>query len=225
MKSANSRARPPPPGSCTLPSPVTLGEVVNGAATLIDIRNPGEREGGAVPAALRIPLAQVRLRVDEVPTDKADRRALRRRRASAWPHRYCAPTALGEYPTSSADTTHGPTRRRRDVPARTKRGNDRCVRVPLLSNGHGQQRVLQNATMYPSEDTVSSSYAQRVKLAWVHAAEGRAGGRSGASPVADPGVWCGAAGGVCQQHRRPGTCDVHAVRSRQGRRAAGHRGP
>lgn len=40
------------------------------AVTLIDIRNPGEREGGAIPRSVHIPLAQLRLRVDEVPTNK-----------------------------------------------------------------------------------------------------------------------------------------------------------
>ncbi|OBB57811.1 sulfurtransferase [Mycobacterium sp. 852013-51886_SCH5428379] len=40
------------------------------AVTLIDIRNPGEREAGVIPAALHIPLAQLRLRIGEVPTDK-----------------------------------------------------------------------------------------------------------------------------------------------------------
>ena len=40
------------------------------AVTLIDIRNPGEREGGAIPDSLHIPLAQLRLRLGEVPTGK-----------------------------------------------------------------------------------------------------------------------------------------------------------
>lgn len=40
------------------------------AVTLIDIRNPGEREGGAIPDSQHIPLAQLRLRLGEVPTDK-----------------------------------------------------------------------------------------------------------------------------------------------------------
>ncbi len=40
------------------------------AVTLIDIRNPGERESGAIPHSLHIPLAQLRLRLAEVPTDK-----------------------------------------------------------------------------------------------------------------------------------------------------------
>ncbi|MFB1298465.1 rhodanese-like domain-containing protein [Mycobacterium sp. pW049] len=40
------------------------------AVTLIDIRNPGERESGAIPGSLHIPLAQLRLRLGEVPTDK-----------------------------------------------------------------------------------------------------------------------------------------------------------
>ncbi|QEN16624.1 MBL fold metallo-hydrolase [Mycolicibacterium sp. ELW1] len=46
------------------------GLLADDAVTLIDIRNPGERDGGAIPASLHIPLAQLRLRLDEVPTDK-----------------------------------------------------------------------------------------------------------------------------------------------------------
>jgi hydroxyacylglutathione hydrolase len=38
--------------------------------TLIDVRNPGERELGTIPGAHHIPLAQLRIRLDEVPTDK-----------------------------------------------------------------------------------------------------------------------------------------------------------
>lgn len=40
------------------------------AVTLIDIRNPGEREAGAIPGSIHIPLAQMRARMSEVPTDK-----------------------------------------------------------------------------------------------------------------------------------------------------------
>jgi hydroxyacylglutathione hydrolase len=40
------------------------------AAILIDIRNPGERESGNIPGAVHIPLAQLRIRLDLVPTDK-----------------------------------------------------------------------------------------------------------------------------------------------------------
>jgi rhodanese-related sulfurtransferase len=40
------------------------------AVTLIDIRNPGEREFGAVPGAIHIPLAQLRTRLAQIPTDK-----------------------------------------------------------------------------------------------------------------------------------------------------------
>jgi hydroxyacylglutathione hydrolase len=40
------------------------------AAILIDIRNPGERESGSIPGAIHIPLAQLRARLDLVPTDK-----------------------------------------------------------------------------------------------------------------------------------------------------------
>ncbi|KUI16081.1 sulfurtransferase [Mycobacterium lehmannii] len=38
--------------------------------TLIDIRNPGEREAGGIPGSIHIPLAQLRNRMSEVPTDK-----------------------------------------------------------------------------------------------------------------------------------------------------------
>ncbi|MDA2894334.1 rhodanese-like domain-containing protein [Mycolicibacterium sp. BiH015] len=44
--------------------------MADGAVTLIDIRNPGERDNGLIPDSLHIPLAQLRLRLDEVPTDK-----------------------------------------------------------------------------------------------------------------------------------------------------------
>jgi rhodanese-related sulfurtransferase len=40
------------------------------AVTLIDVRNPGELESGVIPGAVHIPLAQLRLRVTEVPTGK-----------------------------------------------------------------------------------------------------------------------------------------------------------
>jgi hydroxyacylglutathione hydrolase len=40
------------------------------AATLIDVRNPGELESGTIPGAIHIPLAQLRARLDLVPTDK-----------------------------------------------------------------------------------------------------------------------------------------------------------
>jgi glyoxylase-like metal-dependent hydrolase (beta-lactamase superfamily II)/rhodanese-related sulfurtransferase len=40
------------------------------AVTLIDIRNTGEREAGAIPGSAHIPLAQLRTRLGEVPADK-----------------------------------------------------------------------------------------------------------------------------------------------------------
>ncbi|MEN4473913.1 MBL fold metallo-hydrolase [Mycolicibacterium cosmeticum] len=40
------------------------------AAILIDIRNPGELERGSIPGAVHIPLAQLRARLDQVPTDR-----------------------------------------------------------------------------------------------------------------------------------------------------------
>ncbi|WP_102145748.1 MBL fold metallo-hydrolase [Mycobacterium hubeiense] len=40
------------------------------AVTLIDIRNPRELEFGVIPGATHIPLAQLRSRLDEIPTDK-----------------------------------------------------------------------------------------------------------------------------------------------------------
>jgi hydroxyacylglutathione hydrolase len=50
--------------------PALAALLADDAVTLIDIRNPGEREAGVIPAALHIPLAQLRLRIGEVPTDK-----------------------------------------------------------------------------------------------------------------------------------------------------------
>ncbi|KUI30761.1 rhodanese-like domain-containing protein [Mycobacterium sp. GA-2829] len=44
--------------------------LVDDAVTLVDIRNPGEREAGAIPGSLHIPLAQLRARMGEVPGDK-----------------------------------------------------------------------------------------------------------------------------------------------------------
>ncbi|MFE3292102.1 rhodanese-like domain-containing protein [Rhodococcus sp. NPDC059234] len=40
------------------------------AVTLVDIRNPGEREFGTIPGSLPIPLAQLRSRVGDLPSDK-----------------------------------------------------------------------------------------------------------------------------------------------------------
>lgn len=46
------------------------GLLAEDAVTLIDIRNPGERENGAISRSMHIPLAQLRVRMTEVPTDK-----------------------------------------------------------------------------------------------------------------------------------------------------------
>jgi hydroxyacylglutathione hydrolase len=46
-----------------------LGEVLDNV-TVIDVRNPAERELGAIPGSHHIPLAQLRTRLDEVPTEK-----------------------------------------------------------------------------------------------------------------------------------------------------------
>lgn len=40
------------------------------AITLVDIRNPGEREFGVIPRAIPIPLAQLRSRIGELPADR-----------------------------------------------------------------------------------------------------------------------------------------------------------
>jgi len=40
------------------------------AVILVDIRNPGEVELGSIPGAIHIPLAQLRVRLDLVPTDR-----------------------------------------------------------------------------------------------------------------------------------------------------------
>jgi len=40
------------------------------AVTLIDIRNPGERDLGVIAGAIAIPLAQLRVQLEQVPTDR-----------------------------------------------------------------------------------------------------------------------------------------------------------
>lgn len=42
----------------------------SGAATILDVRNPGEVEAGAVPGSLRIPLADILRRTGEIPADR-----------------------------------------------------------------------------------------------------------------------------------------------------------
>jgi glyoxylase-like metal-dependent hydrolase (beta-lactamase superfamily II)/rhodanese-related sulfurtransferase len=44
--------------------------LADGAVTLIDIRNPGERENRAIPGSIHLPLAQLRTRLAEVPADR-----------------------------------------------------------------------------------------------------------------------------------------------------------
>jgi hydroxyacylglutathione hydrolase len=47
------------------------GLLAEDAAVLIDIRNPGEVELGRIPGSVNIPLAQLRARLDMLPTDRA----------------------------------------------------------------------------------------------------------------------------------------------------------
>lgn len=47
------------------------GLLAENAVTVLDIRNPGERELGAIPGSIHIPLAQLRMRIDEIPTKHA----------------------------------------------------------------------------------------------------------------------------------------------------------
>jgi len=52
-------------------SPAELDRLLaDDAVTVIDIRNPGEREAGAIPGSVSIPLAQLRVRLADVPTGK-----------------------------------------------------------------------------------------------------------------------------------------------------------
>ena len=46
------------------------GLLAENAVTVIDIRNPGERESGSIPGAVHIPLAQLRTQLAKVPSDK-----------------------------------------------------------------------------------------------------------------------------------------------------------
>jgi rhodanese-related sulfurtransferase len=53
---------------------ITVSELENvlaaDAVTLIDVRNSGERELGTIAGAIHIPLAQLRTRLEDVPTGK-----------------------------------------------------------------------------------------------------------------------------------------------------------
>jgi len=52
-------------------SPAELdGLLTEDAVVLVDIRNPGEVEQGRIPGSVNIPLAQLRNRLDMLPTDK-----------------------------------------------------------------------------------------------------------------------------------------------------------
>ncbi|AQT80954.1 MBL fold metallo-hydrolase [Mycolicibacterium litorale] len=44
--------------------------IAQDAVTVIDIRNPGERDNGVIPGAVPIPLAQLRVRLNDVPTGR-----------------------------------------------------------------------------------------------------------------------------------------------------------
>jgi rhodanese-related sulfurtransferase len=57
--------------SASRTTPAELNQLLaDDAVTLIDIRNPGERAAGAIPGSAHIPLAQLRTRMNEVPTGK-----------------------------------------------------------------------------------------------------------------------------------------------------------
>jgi hypothetical protein len=89
-----------------------LGELLaDGTVTLIDVRNPGECELGAIPGSHHIPLAQLRTRLDEVPTDKPSSCTVRAVGAPAWPRRCCA-NGLKVSQTWPVATTPGRSRRR-----------------------------------------------------------------------------------------------------------------
>jgi hydroxyacylglutathione hydrolase len=52
-------------------SPTELdGLLAEDAIVLVDIRNPGEVEQGRIPGSVNIPLAQLRNRLDLLPTDR-----------------------------------------------------------------------------------------------------------------------------------------------------------
>lgn len=57
--------------SASRTTPAELDELLaNDAVTLVDIRNPAERDFGIIPGAIPIPLAQLRSRLGELPTDR-----------------------------------------------------------------------------------------------------------------------------------------------------------
>jgi hydroxyacylglutathione hydrolase len=57
------------PASQTTPAELDKLQAAD-AVTLVDIRNPAERDAGTIPGAVPIPLAQLRSRLVELPTDR-----------------------------------------------------------------------------------------------------------------------------------------------------------
>jgi hydroxyacylglutathione hydrolase len=49
---------------------LAASEGVSGAPVVLDVRNIGEREAGHIPGAIHIPLAELRRRLDEIPTGR-----------------------------------------------------------------------------------------------------------------------------------------------------------
>jgi hydroxyacylglutathione hydrolase len=51
-------------------SPAQIRQALGDGVILVDIRNPGEVELGRIPGSVRIPLAQLRYRLDVLPSDR-----------------------------------------------------------------------------------------------------------------------------------------------------------
>ena len=58
-----------PEGWLSLGTPEKLQEVIDVGAQLVDVREPSEFEGGAIPNALSIPIRTIGANLDQIPMD------------------------------------------------------------------------------------------------------------------------------------------------------------
>ncbi|MDM4784648.1 rhodanese-like domain-containing protein [Micromonospora sp. b486] len=95
------------------------------APVVLDVRNAGEREQGAIQGSLHIPLAELTRRLDEVPADRAVVVHCAAATAPRW-RPACSATSAGRTsPTCSAATAHGRRCTPRSDPTTTSRAGDR----------------------------------------------------------------------------------------------------
>ncbi|WP_254188947.1 rhodanese-like domain-containing protein [Micromonospora sp. WMMB482] len=95
------------------------------APVVLDVRNAGEREQGAIQGSLHIPLAELTRRLDEVPADRAVVVHCAGGYRSSWRPACLRNVGGRTSPTCSAATAHGRRCTPRSDPTTTSRAGDR----------------------------------------------------------------------------------------------------